>query len=119
MEIFAAFFVAKSPRKPGKYAGTTRRDGKVGLPGGKVEAGETPLQAAVRESAEEGFLIVPICGTPIQTKIVDGKPVQWFSGIVIKQLENYKEKKGGIRNIYLTKKQVLESGFGNEFLDLP
>lgn len=40
---------------------TTRRDStQVGLPGGKVDPGETPLQAAVREVFEEtGIVLAP------------------------------------------------------------
>lgn len=54
---FAVFAIIEV--EPGKYAATTRakdrgEEGKVGLPGGKVDPGEKGEEAVIREAAEEG-----------------------------------------------------------------
>ncbi len=57
-------------RKDGKILAISRKDNpnKFGLPGGKVDPGETPIEAVVREVREEtGMLVV--------------KPFMIFSGV--------------------------------------
>jgi 8-oxo-dGTP pyrophosphatase MutT (NUDIX family) len=57
-KIFAVFAVA--PLSDGFYAATTRATdsdeaGKIGLPSGKVNPGESPIEDLLREVAEEGY----------------------------------------------------------------
>lgn len=115
-EIFAAFVLATDWKETSLFASTTRLDGTVGLPGGKVEKGESPFAAAFREAQEEGWLLSPIGKNPVQIREVDGKLVAWFPGIVVCALENYKEKERGIRPVLLTSEEIVASGMGNEFL---
>lgn len=111
MKTFASFVVAWIDDK---LCGTTREDGTYGLPGGKLEDGESPQDAAIRESREEGWEVELICNEEISTQVVDGKQVQWFAARVLRPLENYKESKRGIRPILLTRQEVIESGMGND-----
>ena len=115
---FAVFAVANV--SPSFYAATTRaadrgESGKIGLPGGKVDAGETPVEALIRESKEEGFVLIGVSPNPIHSQLVDGKLVQWFRAEKAIVLQDYKEI-GRIKNIVATKKEILNSGYGNENL---
>ena len=49
---WAVFIVGKVGDK---YAATTRDDGRIGLPGGKVDVGESGKVAVMREATEEGW----------------------------------------------------------------
>lgn len=104
----------------GGYAATTRSAdtgelGKIGLPGGKVDAGENPLEAAYRESREEGWEMFNINPNPIQKKYVDGKLVWWYKATSARILSDFKEK-GRIKPIMVSKDEILKSGFGNDSL---
>ena len=57
-----------------------RPDGTIGLPGGKLEPGETPGEAVVREAREEGVrLLGSVLHGPIHKARVDGKKVVWYA----------------------------------------
>lgn len=114
MKFFAAFFLARTDA--GHYALTTRPEGGKGLPGGKVEPGEDPLAAAVREAREEGWEILPIGKNPIQTKLVKGKLIVWFPGVAVRPLSEYKEEARGIRPTIGTEAEVVATGMGNASL---
>jgi 8-oxo-dGTP pyrophosphatase MutT (NUDIX family) len=106
----------------GYYAATTRaadrgEAGKIGLPGGKVDPGETPVAALIREAAEEGWALEGVDPTPIHAQLVDGRPVQWFSVKSATMLADYKEK-GRIAPIRAHKSAIAASGYGNENLNL-
>jgi hypothetical protein len=115
---FAVFVL--SPVHGSGYAATTRSAdtgefGKIGLPGGKLDAGENPVDAAYRESKEEGWQMFNINPNPIQKKYVDGKEVWWYKAISAKMLSDFKEK-GRIKPIIVSKQDILKSGYGNESL---
>jgi ADP-ribose pyrophosphatase YjhB (NUDIX family) len=117
---FAVFAVV--PLGDGYYAATTRaadrgEAGKIGLPGGKVDPGESPVAALLREAREEGWEISGVNPTPVHSQDVDGKPVQWFVAESATMLADYKEK-GRITPIRATKSAVAASGYGNENLYL-
>lgn len=118
MKTFAAFVLALGVN--GKYSGTTRDKGNspVGLPGGKVDKGENPAAAAIREASEEGWNVKLISNKPIQTKILNGKKIVWFSAVAISKRKNYKEKKRGIRPIWISRKQIVKTKMGNDSLFL-
>lgn len=121
MTAFAAFLIAK-PQTGREYAATTRaadrgEQGKIGLPGGKVDPGETETAAVIRESAEEGWR-VPANSvlTEVNRAIVEGQEVVWFSSNKpVRRMFDYKEK-GRISPIIATLEDIACSGFGNEFL---
>jgi len=113
---FAVFVVARDSQ--GRVAATTRaadrgESGKIGLPGGKVDPGENPKDAAQRESHEEGWDIT--VGDVIHKALVDGNMVWWYSGQNPKQLSSYKEK-NRIKNVWSNIDQISKSGYGNDFL---
>jgi len=113
---FAVFAVADAD---GGIAATTRaadrgEAGRIGLPGGKVDPGETAEQAVRRESAEEGWLMH---GQPIliHAADVEGRPVAWFSFPSATMLTEFKEY-GRICPVIASRQAVAASGYGNEFL---
>ena len=117
---FAVFVIAHFGLSS-KLAVTTRdgKDaGRIGLPGGKVDAGETPVQAAIREAAEEGFRVkLDADAQPVHMAMVEGKLVYWYyTPWSVRPLVEYKEKARGIKATYATVEEVANSGFGNEFI---
>lgn len=124
---FAVFAIIKFNDTPNSYAGTTRpadrgESGRIGLPGGKVDDGETPQEALRRECNEEGWFIDDINDiehTPFHTAYVEGKLVHWYTvnDNNIKKLTDYKEKRR-IKPIIVTREQILQSGFGNNNLKI-
>jgi len=119
---FAVFLVAIN--KKGKIAATTRpyegKD-KIGLPGGKIDFGETPLEALYRECKEEGWLL-PKDGkfVIIHEQLVMKRLVRWYLLLndFPRKLKDYKEKPRGIRPILVTKEELRKSGMGNENLPI-
>ena len=125
---FAVFAVI---RINGKFAATTRaadrgEAGKIGLPGGKVDLGETGPEALIRECAEEGWKISDV-GKIVSSQMIEGRPVVWYevkSGEMLKDYpEMYKDHGNGpklpvprVKPILATRKAISESGYGNEFL---
>ncbi len=52
--------------KNGKYAMHRAKTGEYKLPGGRLEAGETPIEAVIREVMEEtGLIVIPSSIEPI------------------------------------------------------
>ena len=118
---FAVFALAKVGS--GAYAATTRpadrgQAGKIGLPGGKLDPGEDPIEAVERECREEGWDITIKDREPIQKLRVDGKMVWWYQGAPNpKMLTDYKEKHR-IVPVIVSRDAVATSGYGNEHLNL-
>jgi hypothetical protein len=115
---FAAFVVVKLPNN--KIAATTRpyeksENKKIGLPGGKVEKNEKPIDAAYRESEEEGWKVSRI-GDIIASKMVKGKPIVYFEGFDAEKLEDYKEKENNIKAIEVSIEEISQTGYGNDFI---
>jgi hypothetical protein len=116
---FASFVVIKLPN--GKVAGTTRpyeksENKKIGLPGGKVEKSESPIDAVKRESEEEGWKVSKI-GKIIASKMVSGKSIVYFEGFEAEKLKDYKEKKNGIQPIEVSVNEISNTGYGNDFIE--
>lgn len=117
MNPFAVFLVA---RYKSGYAATTRaadrgEEGRIGLPGGKLDPDETAEQAVIRESAEEGWMISKGATLHlIHEQLVDGKLVQWFElkGSV-RIARTYKEQ-GRIRPVMANLSDLIKSGYGND-----
>lgn len=117
---FAVFAVVEVSE--GFYAATTRaadrgEDGRIGLPGGKVDLGESPVQALVRECAEEGWMISDVHDVPCHAQDVDGKPVLWFRANEAYPIGDHKEK-GRISPVVVNAHDVKTSGHGNENLQI-
>lgn len=110
-ELFAAFAIVF---KDGKIAATTRPDGSIGLPGGKIDPGEDAVACAKRESFEEGF-DVHGSGSLVHTARVDGRKVAWVSFDDAVMLSSYKEKYRGITPIW-TEVENVAGRLGNNFL---
>lgn len=114
----AAFIVARCRHG---FAATTRaadrgEGGRIGLPGGKLDAGETAKVAALREAKEEGWQVFGEL-TPIHEGFVEGKRVIWYKADAAFILEDYKEK-GRIKPVIASRDDILLSGYGNEELPL-
>lgn len=108
-KIFATFII--SPSKDG-IAAITRVEGGIGLPGGKIEKGENPIEAVKRESREEGWEI-----TGPFIKIVDqffeGRLIRWYGTTSeSKRLKNFKEK-GKIEPISITVSDLYDTKYYN------
>lgn len=126
---FAAFLVLPYQ---GQVAATSRaadrgEAGRIGLPGGRIDSGETPEQAARREAREEGWFLP--AETPLREvwrAIVDGREVVWlaidwgredadYCASRIFPLDRYAEQ-GRITPIAVPLADIASSGYGNEFL---
>lgn len=113
MNIFAAFVIARPQDRPDLVAATTRVGSKqLGFPGGKVDPGEEPWQAAYREAQEEGFEVQLLSKTPIHIQNVDGRPVAWFAATMLSQLPSFKEQ-GRIHPKLVTLDLMATTGMGN------
>lgn len=117
---FAVFLVGNVKGRKDLFAATTRakdrgESGKIGLPGGKVDIGETPIEAVKREAYEEGWKTTSEIIGPIHKSMVEGKMIWWFKTTDLEKLQSYKEDHR-ILNIERTLEEISKSGYGNEFL---
>ncbi len=115
---YAVFVIAL---KDGLIAATTRpydKISKIGLPGGKVDFGESPIEAVNRECQEEGWNIVIKEGLlPFHYQYVDGRMINWYLSInepIL--LDEYKEKSTGIIPVLVEIEELAKSGYGNKCL---
>ena len=119
--VFAVFAVLETPQG---FAATTRaadkgEAGRIGLPGGKVDPGETPREALAREAREEGWDIplASISLTPCQVVERDGKVFHWYTATSGTMLQDYKEK-GRISPLTVSREAILTSGYSNHSLKI-
>ena len=106
-----------APAGRGRWAATTRaadrgEAGRVGLPGGKIDAGESVFAALLRESAEEGWVIAGPVRLFYQAA-VDGRPVVWALAHGARALADWKERRRGISPVALPLEAIAASGYGN------
>lgn len=114
MKIHAVFVVAQD--QDGNWAATTRPNdpGKIGLPGGKVDEGETPEQAVIREAREEGWDVDPLGLGVVHYQEVDGDPVLYFASPLPASKRKYWVEMGRVEPIAVKYKKLVESGMGND-----
>ena len=111
----AAFVLA--PHEGG-FAATTRaadkgEEGKIGLPGGKLDPNESPRDAAIREAAVAGGDVSAVADSPFHTQLVDDSLGLWYEAAAAKQREAYKEQ-GRITPVGATYEDLVASGYGND-----
>lgn len=116
---FAVFVVAPVEGDELRLATVTRDGvdaGRIGLPGGKLDAGESPVAAAIRKAAEEGWDIEIHANEPIHQALVNGEMVWWLAGYNPQPRSSWKEQARGIMPTLASLSEVVASGYGNEFL---
>lgn len=114
-DLFAVFVVAVD--EDGLVAMTTRPKGKSeshGLPGGKVDPGESPVEAVLREAKEEGWEVKLETDRPFYVDYVKDRKVAWFRGSIVSELADYKEKHRGIETLRAPLEWVAQSGYKND-----
>jgi|GEM_PF-2249895 len=117
MEVFAVFVIAEVDG--GGFAATSRAEDRkaadegisFGFPGGKVDEGESLVQAAIRESQEEGWDVSIDSPVPCSVQIVQGKKVAWLKASNAVKRDSFKEQ-GRIVPVVVGKNSLV--GFGNE-----
>jgi 8-oxo-dGTP diphosphatase len=57
--------------------------GKINGPGGKIDAGETPLQSALRETAEETGIEVLSATLAAEFRFLDLTSLQWYGYVFV------------------------------------
>ena len=122
---FASFLLAEPSTNIGQgvIAATTRaadrgQEGRIGLPGGKVDPGEDGASAAIRETEEEGWSVQ--AGSTLSlahTDMVEGELIHWYTcDMPLTKKTEYKEQHR-ITPIVVSRSQIAASGYGNEWLD--
>lgn len=111
--LFAVFVLA--PVGIG-YAATTRPySNQIGLPGGKVDANETPREALLRECLEEGFVVYGLEQESFFSQMVEGRLVAYYRAERCEILQDFKEK-GRIQPLVVSLDEIRNSGLGNDLV---
>jgi 8-oxo-dGTP pyrophosphatase MutT (NUDIX family) len=111
--VFAVVWVGKKLIATTRPADRHKDDagaGKYGLPGGKVDAGETPEQALVREAEEEGWALKGKLQLAY-TAQVQGRTVCWYTAEGAEKLATFKEM-GRISPVEVSPEKL--NTFGND-----
>lgn len=114
----AAFVIAFD--EDGKVAATTRAADRgergIGLPGGKLDAGETAAAAALREAAEEGWEVSDVWSAPVHIQEIGDFRCAWFVATPDPRavmLSDFKEK-GRITPVAVDPDDLNTPGLGND-----
>ena len=116
----AAMIVATT--KDGDFIASTRpkdkrsHAGEIGLVGGKLESGETPRQAAIREAGEEGWNVKGVSKKPIHHSRHGGKVIAIYSADSAKPVHNHKERRREVYPVTVTQEELAGSHPANSFV---
>lgn len=107
-KVFAAFMYI--PLQQG-FAATTRVGSNMfGIPGGKVDPGESPREACLRECKEEGWMPYGLTYHPFLEALVEDRLVYWYTALNAVPLAVYKEQ-DRIKNVYASYEQLHQSPY--------
>lgn len=109
--VFAVFLLAGTLDD---ICATTRPDGSIGLPGGKVEPGESLEGALRREASEEGWTLPAWARLElVHQAMVHGRLVAWFATTArpTRSWGDHKEASRGIMPITVDESDL--TGLGN------
>lgn len=112
--------VVLAPHKDGWISSTRPIDkrehpGAYGVVGGKLDPGETPLQAAIREAREEGWSVHDVAATPVHANYHGPHKIEYFVAEGAKKLRDYKEKYREVYPMTVTSEELARSHPVNTF----
>lgn len=110
-DVFACAVIVQKENKI--LAFLRKKDGELGLPCGKVEKGESLIQAAIRECAEEtGYIVaIPVSQSPyIEFGSEGGALVACFIGQIVSKCSIKNPEEGSL--VWVSSEQLSNSKYG-------
>jgi 8-oxo-dGTP diphosphatase len=107
-------------REDSKILAVSRKNDptKWGLPGGKVDAGETELEALTREVREEVGLAVPTTVAKIYSQVCMGEQNYWTTTYYSAELRGTPKTSEPIEIAWVDRQTLLDGPFGKYLANL-